>query len=93
MVPDPLSTAGIGRAAAIVPDASHPFRMPKSGEPVQFVAPDYSRWSVHEVHDPSTPTGRALLFVSTTGFRRVRSYPADWRTLTAAALWELSWGK
>ena len=38
-----------------------------------------------------TPRGRALIFVSPTGFRRVREYPEDWRTLAPAELWELSW--
>ena len=58
--------------------------------PVHFVAPDYSQWTVHEVYDPG-PRGRALIFVSPAGFRRVRHYPENWRELAASELWELSW--
>ena len=62
-----------------------------SHDPVYFQAPDYTHWTVHEVHDPVTPGGRALLFVSSAGFRRVRSFPADWRRLSPPELWKLSW--
>lgn len=62
-----------------------------SHDPVYFQAPDYTHWTVHEVHDPVTPGGRALLFVSSAGFRRVRAFPPDWRTLAPADLWKLSW--
>jgi hypothetical protein len=61
--------------------------------PVHFVAPDYSSWTVHEVHDPAAERERSLIFVSTAGFRRVRSYPDDWRTLSAPELWALSWAR
>jgi hypothetical protein len=60
-------------------------------DPVHFQAPDYSHWTVHEVHDPLTSSARSLIFVSTGGFRRVRRYPDDWRSLDADALWALSW--
>jgi hypothetical protein len=60
---------------------------------VHFVAPDYSNWPVHEVHDPGAERGRSLIFVSPIGFRRVRDYPADWRQLAAADLWALSWSR
>jgi hypothetical protein len=62
-------------------------------DPVHFVAPDYSNWTVHEVHDPATERGHSLIFVSPTGFRRVREYPADWRQLPADDLWALSWSR
>lgn len=62
-----------------------------SREPVYLQAPDYTHWTVHEVHDPAAPSGHSLLFVSTAGFRRVRNYPSTWRTLSAAELWKLSW--
>ncbi len=58
---------------------------------VHFVAPDKSYWSVHETRDPRSPSGTALLFVSEAGFRRVRRYPAEWRTLSDGELWALSW--
>jgi len=62
-------------------------------DPVHFVAPDYSNWTVHEVRDPGTERGHSLIFVSPIGFRRVREYPADWRQLDAADLWALSWSR
>ena len=62
-------------------------------DPVHFVAPDYSNWTVHEVHDPGADHGRSLIFVSPTGFRRVRDFPPDWRQLDADRLWALSWAR
>jgi hypothetical protein len=64
-----------------------------SHEPVHFQAPapDHSHWTVHEVRDPAAPRERALIFVSASGFRRVRVYPPHWRTLGPAELWALSW--
>ena len=64
---------------------------PPGREPVYFQAPDFTHWTVHEVHDPHAPGGHSLIFVSSAGFRRVRGYPDGWRDLDAAALWELSW--
>jgi hypothetical protein len=58
---------------------------------VHFQAPDYTHWTVHEVHTPTAPAERSLIFVSAGGFRRVLDYPADWRGLDAEALWALSW--
>lgn len=60
-------------------------------DPVHFVAPDYTNWTVHEIHDPHTASGHSLIFVSPSGFRRVRDYPAAWRELSAQELWALSW--
>jgi len=68
-----------------------PFGGLPSHEPVYFQAPDYTHWTVHEVHDPVNPGGHSLLFVSSAGFRRVRSYPPQWRMLSPADLWKLSW--
>jgi hypothetical protein len=58
---------------------------------VQFPAPDDTFWTVYETRDPGSPTGKALLFVSESGFRRVRQYPKEWRSLSAQELWALSW--
>lgn len=63
-----------------------------SADRVHFLSPTSVHWSVHEIQDPSTATGRSLIFVSDDGFRRVRDYPANWRHLDDAALWALSWG-
>lgn len=62
-------------------------------EPLQFICPSGAYWSVHEITDPLSPTGRSLIFVSDYGFRRVRTYPPDWRELGWDALWALSWGR
>lgn len=61
--------------------------------PLYFVGPDNSYWSVHEIRDDAQGTQRALIFVSEAGFRRVRTYPADWRELDPAGLWALSWAR
>jgi hypothetical protein len=66
---------------------------PPTYDPVHFVAPDYSHWTVHEVRDPGAERGRSLIFVSPTGFRRVREYPEGWRALAADELWSLSWSR
>jgi hypothetical protein len=61
----------------------------KENAPVRFVAPDHTTWTVHEI---SERDGRkSLLFASPEGFRRVRVYPAHWRTLSHEELWALSW--
>lgn len=60
--------------------------------PVHFTAPDGSFWSVHEIGD-GPGGGRALVFVSDGGFRRVRTFPAHWRDLPADDLWSLSWAR
>lgn len=55
---------------------------------IRFRAPNGSEMQVFEL---VRPCGSSLVFSSDEGFRRVRRYPPDWRTLDAAALWELSW--
>lgn len=59
--------------------------------PLHFVAPDSTYWAVHEIRDDDHGSVRSLIFVSEAGFRRVRSYPANWRDLSPAELWALSW--
>jgi hypothetical protein len=49
-------------------------------------------WLVYEL--PSTFDRRhapSLVFESEQAVRRVRTYPADWRSLSDAELWALSW--
>jgi hypothetical protein len=48
------------------------------------------RWQVFEFLQPSGGAP-SLIFESRTVFRRVRSYKADWRTLSDADLDLLSW--
>ena len=47
-------------------------------------------WRVREVCFADAPP--SLIFDSETGFRRVRAYPANWRSLSDAELFDLSWG-
>jgi hypothetical protein len=55
---------------------------------------DRVRWLVYE--RPPPPLDRrsspSLVFESEGTVRRVRSYPADWRTLNDETLFALSWG-
>ena len=62
-------------------------------DPIRFIAPCGTHWAVYEIKDPAAESGRALIFVSDAGFRRVRDYPADWDTLEDDKLWALSWNK
>jgi len=55
---------------------------------------DRVRWLVYELSAPaldrrSTPS---LVFESEGTVRRIRNYPADWRTLDDESLFALSWG-
>lgn len=64
-----------------------------STEPIRFVGPDHSYWTVYEVSDTHAQpwAGRSLIFVSDIGFRRVRAYPAGWRNMSPNELYDLSW--
>jgi hypothetical protein len=46
-------------------------------------------WRVREIS--FSDAAPSLIFESETGFRRVRSYPGDWRDLSEQELLELSW--
>jgi len=46
-------------------------------------------WRVREVRFADAPP--SLIFEAETGFRRVREYPATWRSLSDADLFDLSW--
>lgn len=59
---------------------------------IRFLAPDGQPWTVYEIRDRrAAGATTSLIFVSDAGFRRVRRYPSDWRTLAPDALWDLSW--
>jgi hypothetical protein len=64
-------------------------------EQIRFVAPDGSHWTVHEISGSvERPwAARSLIFVGDQGFRRVYSYPENWRELSAEQLFALSWMK
>jgi len=73
------------------PDLRHALREAKRNE--RAIVVDRVRWLVYELAPPpldrrSTPS---LVFESEGTVRRVRNYPADWRTLSAESLLELSW--
>ena len=46
-------------------------------------------WRVRELQFADAPP--SLIFESETGFRRVRQYPATWRSLGDAELFDISW--
>lgn len=64
---------------------------PEATPAVRFRAPNGSHWKVFELE--AGRAGPSLIFSSDDGFRRVRAYPRDWRSLDADALWALSWGR
>ena len=46
-------------------------------------------WRVRELQFADAPP--SLIFESETGFRRVREYPAAWRSLSDEELFDVSW--
>jgi hypothetical protein len=58
--------------------------------PVRVLTIAQQPWTVEEVVD-TTLGCRSLIFSSTGVARRVRRYPADWRTLADDLLYALSW--
>ena len=46
-------------------------------------------WRVRELQFADAPP--SLIFESESGFRRVRAYPAAWRSLTDVELFDISW--
>ena len=66
--------------------------------PIEAIGPERSflayshAWSVRETIDPITHA-RVLIFTSTGVGRRVRTYPANWRDLSAEELTALSESK
>ena len=67
---------------------------PMVGAALEIVGVDSERWTVGE-HDcrnvPGARGARCLVFMSESVFRRVWDFPADWRTLSAVVLLEISW--
>jgi hypothetical protein len=67
---------------------------PVLGAAIEFADAAGEPWRVTERDcrgAPGARRARCLVFMSESVFRRVWSYPAEWRTLAAAALEELSW--
>jgi hypothetical protein len=54
---------------------------------------DGVHWHAYErqVDDYDRRSGMSLIFASEAAVRRVRNFPADWRTLSDAELLALSW--
>jgi hypothetical protein len=66
----------------------------KAPQPVRvFVDGDSVRWHVYEkaFSGYDRRSGSSLIFASEAAVRRVRTYPADWQSLSDAQLAELSW--
>ena len=60
--------------------------------PIGFTANDGVRWMVRELFADQAAHGPAcLVFESDAMFRRVRTFPPDWRRLDAISLLALSW--
>ena len=61
--------------------------------PRSFADHDGNRWQVYEKApaDYDRRSGASLIFASETAVRRVRDFPANWRTLSDEQLAELSW--
>jgi hypothetical protein len=63
---------------------------------VDFVDSSYVQWRVSERNarrDPGAKGDLCLIFACPGMVRRVWDYPANWRTLSPAALLALSWGR
>ena len=58
-----------------------------------FIDADGAKWRVYEKpnSDYDRRHGSSLIFASEAAVRRVRQFPADWRTLSVEALARLSW--
>jgi hypothetical protein len=58
-----------------------------------FIDADGAKWRVYEQpnSDYDRRRGSSLIFASEAAVRRVRQFPADWRTLSNEALARLSW--
>lgn len=78
--------------SGVDPDARREFRGPeRTGYGPRVLTDEEGRlWRVREVRFADAPP--SLIFEAETGFRRVREYPATWRLLSDAELFDLSWG-
>lgn len=56
----------------------------------EFIDGQHCHWQVREAPD-GWSGGSRLIFESVTAVRVVRDFPADWWTLSAGELEELSW--
>ena len=56
---------------------------------------DHTEWLVYELSEREMDrrSGASLVFESENTVRRVRDYPADWRSFTDEQLAALSWGR
>jgi len=77
---------------ADTPERRHALRALQRNE--RAIVVDRVRWLVYELPPPvfDRRAAPSLVFESEGTVRRVRSYPAEWRSLTDEALFALSWG-
>jgi hypothetical protein len=71
-----------------------PPKAPQVGPSRRFIAADDSVWTAQEIELGSVAWAhapRCLVFQSAVAIRRVWHYPAEWRSLSDAALETLSW--
>lgn len=61
------------------------------GDVRHVVAADGGHWRVYERSSAAYDRRHSLVFESETTIRRVRNFPADWRSLPDEALYQLSW--
>ena len=73
---------------------AHTENRPSVGSTLAFNVGDGVRWTVRE-YAPGGPTdngrGSCLVFECDEAMRRVRTFPVNWRELSAMALMRLSW--
>jgi hypothetical protein len=62
-----------------------------TGDSRHIVSPDGERWHVYELGGAQYDRRSSLVFESVQSIRRVRNYPGDWRLLSDADLFALSW--
>lgn len=57
----------------------------------RLIGPDGQPWRVYELGEAGYDRRSSLVFESDTTIRRVRNFPSDWRQLSDAELFALSW--
>ncbi len=76
-------------------DLRDPLAMPGGRPDSRELLIDGDLWTVYErpPDDVDRRQSPSLVFESRSAIRRVRNYPAEWRSLSDAALTRLSWSR